>query len=162
MKMELTTEQIKEYLEYFPETGKIIWKKTKNNRALKGTEAGCLEKSGYIRLRFNNKLFSAHRIAWFLYTGSFPTFHLDHINGIRNDNRISNLREATTYQNSQNRRNLKGYTWMPNRKKPWHAQLKNNGKMICLGYYETEEEAHAAYLEGKKKYHSFFVEESNG
>jgi len=77
---------------------------------------------------------------------------VDHINGVRHDNRRSNLRIVTIQENSQNRRSAKGYTWSTQKRK-YKAQIVFNKKNIYLGLYNTEDEARAAYLEGKQKYH---------
>jgi hypothetical protein len=79
-------------------------------------------------------------------------FELDHINGIRNDNRIENLRSVTRQQNQWNRTTAKGYYWDKVKNK-WRAELKLNRKKIYLGMFNTEEEARNAYLAAKQIYH---------
>ena len=77
---------------------------------------------------------------------------IDHINGIKHDNRRSNLRIATTQENNHNRQSAKGYYWDKNRGK-YRAQIMLNYKMIYLGLYNTADEARQAYLAAKKIYH---------
>jgi len=77
---------------------------------------------------------------------------IDHINGIRHDNRRSNLRIVTTQENRHNQRSAKGYYWNT-RNRRYTAQIVLNKKQIYLGSYNTEDEARAAYLEAKQKYH---------
>lgn len=163
MKTELTTERIKELLDYCPETGKFYWKSRTSNSIKIGEEAGGFSVDGYRRIRIDGVLWLTHRLSWFVTYGSFPKTGLDHINGIKSDNRVKNLREAENILNSQNRKIVKGYTYVSSRKKkPWLAQIKINYKNKSLGYFETAQEAHEAYLAAKRKYHPFFVEESNG
>jgi hypothetical protein len=79
-------------------------------------------------------------------------FELDHINGIRNDNRIENLRSVTRSQNQWNRLTAKGYYWDKSKNK-YKAHIKFNDKRKFLGLFETEEEARNAYLAAKQIYH---------
>ena len=92
-----------------------------------------------------------HHFAWYCFYRNCNTNQIDHINGIRTDNRILNLRNVTSKQNSWNRTKAKGYYWNKHRNK-WQAQIKGN-KSINLGYFNTEEEARNAYLAAKEKLH---------
>lgn len=142
-------------LRYDPSTGKLYWTGINRHakRAVAGQEAGHLNKKGYIEVRYKRKTLQAHRIAWFLYTGKDPgNMYIDHINCNPEDNRISNLRLATSLNNSHNqakRRDgtssrYKGVTWYARYGK-WLAQIRVEGKSIYLGYYHTEIDAHKAY-----------------
>lgn len=94
----------------------------------------------------------AHRLAWFLETGEIPDV-IDHINGIKTDNRFCNLRNTTQQKNLWNRNDIvKGYCWNKQAKK-WQVSIKINKKSKYLGLYNTEEEAHQVYLDAKKIYH---------
>ena len=75
---------------------------------------------------------------------------IDHINGIKDDNRIENLRSVTNHQNQFNKKNTKGYYFFY---KKWKSAITVNGKKKHLGYFDTEQEAHQAYLDAKKIYH---------
>ena len=80
----------------------------------KNKVAGCLHKSGYRQIKVNNVIYPAHRLIWVFHNGSIDeNMQIDHINGIKDDNRIENLRLVTAQQNSWNRSRLnsKGYTW---------------------------------------------------
>ena len=156
--MELTQEWLEEYTEFSYEHKTLVWKKSPSNRVPAGKIVGSLTKEGYYRT--SHQL--VHRLVWLMNYGNLPINDLDHINGDRKDNRIENLRETTRGLNTQNRKTAKGYSYFKNRDKPWNARLKVNYKQINLGYYETEKQAHEAYLSAKRKYHPFFVEESNG
>jgi hypothetical protein len=90
-----------------------------------------------------------HRVIWEMVTGRSPDM-LDHVNGIRTDNRLSNLREATPTLNSPNRKiasnnktGIVGVFWNAGRKS-WSAQITMGGKQQNLGLFKTKEEAKAA------------------
>ena len=113
--------------------------------------------NGYYRVGINGKSVSTHRIIGACFLGleiKDLTKEIDHINRIGTDNRASNLRIATRQQQMFNRGEPKGYVRCRNGKK-WWAKICLNRTMIDLGRYDTEEEAHQAYLEGKAKYHTF-------
>lgn len=93
-----------------------------------------------------------HRLAWYLHYGKLPLDQIDHIDGDKSNNRISNLREVNNQQNQWNQVNAKGYHWDKATKK-FKAYLKVNKKRIFIGRFKTEEEAHNAYLEAKSKHH---------
>jgi hypothetical protein len=114
--------------------------------------------NGYFAISINNKTYQLHRIIAFCF-GKLEqieainhTNDIDHINGIRTDNRVENLRQVTNHQNQWNRTKAKGYTWHKPTKK-WKAQIQLNGKPIHLGLYDTEEEARNAYLRAKEIHH---------
>ena len=114
--------------------------------------------NGYKSIKINEKQKALHRVIyyahnqdWNIHDSSKNNF-IDHIDGDKTNNNISNLRVVTSQQNQFNMRNIKGYTWCK-RDKKWRAQIQLNKKGIHLGYFDTEEEARNAYLEAKKKYH---------
>lgn len=80
----------------------------------------------------------------------------DHINHNTLDNRELNLRVVTHQQNNWNQKNVKGYSWNKRRRK-YQARIGVDGKLMALGYFETPEKAHNAYLKAKKKYHKMEV-----
>lgn len=94
------------------------------------------------------RLILAHRLAWFLHYGVWPAGSIDHINGIRHDNRLVNLRDVTAAENSMNRRgevNASGYPGVTKCHKRWGARIVVNGKRLWLGQHDTPEQAHATY-----------------
>lgn len=93
---------IKKHFTYDPRSGKIGRDDRKNSN-------GSYDKGGYLILKVKGKQFKAHRVAWFLYYGSFPENVIDHINGIKSDNRISNLRDV------EQKRNVKNTNRSPNK-----------------------------------------------
>lgn len=151
----LTAEELREQLDYDPLTGVFTRRVTMSNRIKIGDVAGSLSDEGYLRFRVGNKIYSAHRLAWLYVYGVWPTKDIDHVNGARNDNRIANLREATRAENVQNAKKRRGahcrLKGVHMRKHRFCAQIKARGKQIFLGVYDTEEEAHAAYMAAAEK-----------
>jgi hypothetical protein len=130
-------------LSYDPKTGVLIWKKS-------GKEAGCYHKGkGYRVVSVNNRQYKAHRLAWLLHYGRWPNPYIDHINGVRDDNRIANLRETTTRGNGMNRKEHRAGK-LPGTDRAdgarWKARIEINGKSKYLGCFNSESEAHKAYL----------------
>lgn len=107
----ITQEFIRTRVLYEPESGSMVWlPKPVNshfdiswNKKFQGKEVGSITKGGYRIVWINEKHHYVHRLAWLYMTGLWPVNDLDHINGDSSDNRFSNLREATTAQNIQNR-----------------------------------------------------------
>lgn len=143
-----------ELLQYDPDTGILTW--TTNDKVYKsvrGKVAGSLHPSGYRRIRIKQSKYPAHRIVWLMAEGTDPgDLEVDHINGIKDDNRRENLRLVTPSENQHNQRRAKGYYFYKQLNK-WRAKIKLNGKEHHLGFHETEEEARAAYIEAKAKLH---------
>jgi hypothetical protein len=129
---------------YEPETGLIRWRIRTYGRGgviNPGDVAGTTNVVGYVVVNRLGKLYTAHRLAWLMMTGRWPT-EIDHVNGNRTDNRWTNLREVTRTQNNLNRR-VRGYTLSRGGK--FVAQLKVNRVKRYLGTFDTAEEARAAH-----------------
>jgi len=158
----LTQSNLKDILHYTPETG-IFINLTARARAIKaGETAGFKRKDGYIVIKIKSKAYKAHRLAWLYVYGVMPNELIDHINGIRYDNRICNLRESTNSQNIQNlksprRDNKSGYLGVSYRKGcgRWRATIYIDGKNKSLGDFDAPELASEAYLDAKRKHHEF-------
>ncbi|AAP58670.1 3R [Xanthomonas phage Xp10] len=132
-KNDLTFEDVDKLLAYEPETGLLRWKVAKAIRIKVGDVAGCVNGDGYPRVCLHGRQYQAHRLAWLLHTGSWPSKHLDHISGQRDDNRIVNLRECSHAENHQNRgknknntSGIQGVSWHKLRKK-WMARIRVGG-----------------------------------
>jgi hypothetical protein len=158
----LTQERLKEVVYYDPHTGIFTWIKRVSNRISIGQVVGYKEKTGYIQIRILCGSYRAHRLAWLYVYGNLPKDQIDHVNGIRTDNRICNLREATHQQNCQNlHKALPGSSsgllgaWFAKRENKWTSQITLNGKRKWIGYYNTPEEAHEAYIQAKRKLHEY-------
>jgi len=152
----LTSEELRQDLDYNPETG-IFTKR------LTAQSVGCfLGPKRYILVHVKGRGYLAHRLAWLYMTGEWPKDQLDHINGIKDDNRWTNLREATNGQNrancqlqKNNTTGFKGVTAYPNGR--YRARVNLNKKFIHLGYYATAEEAYAAYCKGAIEVHGAYA-----
>ena len=149
---------LKERLAYCHESGVFTWKIRVSSRAASGAIAGNLMNTGYWHITVHGKKFLAHRLAWFFYHGVWPSKQIDHINGNRLDNRISNLRDVTCKENLWNRHSTGGknpYVGVSAIKGTtlWQAHIGFNGKQKNLGRYKTPEDARTAYLDAKKIYH---------
>lgn len=180
MKKVVTPSILREFLRYEPETGKLFWRErgiehfretegraASNicsvwNSRYAGREAFKANNSGYKHGRVFNIPIVAHRAIWAIMTGEWPAAEIDHINGIRNDNRWCNLRSATRCQNSYNKalssRNssgIKGVHWHT-RDKRWNARIRADGKEIHLGSFMTPADAQSAYDKASAELHGEF------
>ncbi len=154
---DLTAERLREILHYDPDTGFFTW--LVGNRARKGSRAGCVGGIGYRVLRLPPHTYLEHRLIFLWMDGKHPDLCIDHINGIRHDNRWANLRHAARKLNNQNihkaqannKSGFLGVHWCE-RRKVFVAQIQA-GKQRRIGDYSTAEEAHQAYLEEKRRLH---------
>ena len=137
--------------------GVLIWKRPFGGSIKAGFAAGYVTNLGYLHVQFNKTKYFAHRIAWAIIKREDPLgLQIDHINGNKLDNRIANLRKASGKQNCCNQKAAKGYYFNKGHKK-WKSQIRSNGKVIFLGYFDTEEQAREAYLRAKEKLHGEFM-----
>lgn len=148
-----------EILDYNQETGVFTWKvKARKGRVAAGDVAGYTDLDGYIKIGIDGRYYNAHRLAWLFMTGEWPTDMLDHIDGNPANNAFRNLREADNRLNQQNHRKAKstnkcGLLGVSKKAKCSIARIKVDGKVLYLGSFKTDEEAHAAYLEAKRRLH---------
>ena len=141
--------------DYDPDTGRITRRKTGNVIAGKST-------AGYIIVRYKKKSWYAHRIAWLLETGAWPSHQIDHINGNRSDNSFANLRDVSHQHNVHNRNKTFGATAFlgvsfHKASGKYNAQIYVDGRNKSLGLFHAPEEAHAAYMAAKEEFHAGFV-----
>lgn len=171
-----TPDQLRELLRYDPDTGKLFWKcrpremfaserlyRSWNSRRKDAEAMTHVNTNGYKVGIVLKKGCKAHRAAWALHYGEWPSLDLDHINGDKTDNRISNLREATLSENKRNTKmyrnnkcGFKGVHWSKS-SAAWSSRIGYKGVQIALGKFETPEAAHAAYCEAAKIYHGKFA-----
>lgn len=157
----VTQSRLKELLHYDMNTGALTWVADQRGHIRAGANAGSRRPNGYLSIKIRQRAYYAHRLAWLYVHGVWPKHQIDHINGVRDDNRLVNLREATIIENRQNitlrKCNTSGFvgvSWCAKTKK-WYARIGVRHRTICLGYYESPESAHAAYCAAKAKYHTF-------
>jgi hypothetical protein len=148
-------------LKYNPKTGFIFWKIPGPGRKL-NKPAGWI-KEGYIRIGLSGKQLYAHRIAWIISTGEWPKNDIDHINMIKSDNRLINLREATRTENTRNnkicKRNTSGVTGVHYYKsrKVWQVYVRVNNRNKHIGYFSKLLDAKKARISAEKKYYGVFA-----
>lgn len=156
-----THKRVLQVIRYNPNTGKFYWKFRVNSKIRRiGQEAGFIGKIGYVIIGIDDCELSGHKLAWFYVHKKWPK-QIDHKNGIKSDNRLKNLREATTSQNGINKKRPRrdnktgfiGIFFDPKRNKSWLATV---GKFYC-GRHETIEEALLARnKKGEQIYGDFF------
>ena len=155
-------QNIKEYIAYDPEKG--IFTRLVTWRTHKSGDVMGSKQKGYTYISYKRKVYLAHRLAWFFIHGVFPNKFIDHVNQIKTDNRLCNLREASPLQNQYNRthpqkRNLSNYIGVTKVVSGYTgsikyvAQIRIRGVKTTLGRYNTVEEASAAYLSAKQTHH---------
>ena len=157
-------ETMRSLLLYEPETGVLRWRVTRGGRRA-GTVAGSVTRFGYVQLGIGKRFAFAHKVAWAIHHGEWPEAQIDHINRIKTDNRIANLRSLTPAENAQNqslssdrgRAKMLGVSWK-SRPGRWVAQIRIAGKQVHLGYFDSAEKAAAAYAAAKRRVHPAWVE----
>lgn len=179
-----TPDQLRQLLRYEPDTGKLFWKerpesmfyglaypakrlaKVWNSKYADKEAMTAVRGSGYRTGRVFSRQYQAHRVAWAIYHGTWPSKDIDHINGNPGDNSISNLRLATVSENmrntrirSDNKSGIKGVFWAERYGK-WEAQIAVHGKSIALGRFSDIGDAAAAYRNAAEKLHGEFARHS--
>lgn len=153
-----TAEQVRELLDYDPETGIFLWKQRRAPSSFKaglvGQEAGTLHSRGYWCISVFGRKWLAHQLAWLHYYGVWPDRFVDHANLNKRDNRIANLRLASFAENSANANirtdntsGFRGVRFEPRRKR-WIAVIEKDGTRRQLGSFTDKELAVAAYAKG--------------
>jgi hypothetical protein len=160
---------MKELLDYDPSTGALTWKprgiemfKSEHdcrawNTRFAGKPFGSKDANGYIRGGIRPKSYLAHHLAWYLAHGRWPA-EIDHINGVRDDNRLCNLREVTRAENNKNRKRrsnntsgVAGVSFVARLGK-WRAYITGNGRQVPLGCYSDLNDAIAARKAAEKEF----------
>lgn len=159
----ITQSRLHELFTYEATTGFLVRKRPVRGPKCLHQHAGWKTKDGYIKVFIDGRPYHCHRLVWTYHNGEWPPASIDHVNGNRGDNRIENLRLATTAQNSRNRgatkanpTGLKGVSYY-RRNGEWRAQITANGKKYWLGTYRTPHEAHAAYQAAAERLHGEFA-----
>jgi len=158
----IDTEILSKWIDYNHETGIFTWKLS-IGRAKAGKIAGNINRHGYREINFNNKNYLAHRVAYSLVHGDISDKFIDHINGVRDDNRICNLRAASREENQRNAKRrkdnktgIKGVKYVE-RDKHYVAVISNGGKQITLGCFKNIEDAKSAREDAALKLHGEFA-----
>lgn len=157
----ISQKRLKEVMQYDADTGVFTRKSDGKRQARLWTPPN--RKLSYGVLSIDGKQYYSHRMAWLYTHGELPSCEIDHINGDGADNRIANLRVATRGQNATNalaqkssKTKLRGvFLHKPSGR--YRAQICKNLKTKSLGYFETKEAAHQAYLTAARQIHGEFV-----
>ncbi len=159
-KTDLTAARVRALFDYDADTGMLLWSATGKGRRF-DRAAGTKGLTGYIFIVVDRCRWRAHRLAWMHHYGDLPNGQIDHINGIRDDNRIANLRDVTNSVNGQNKkrataRNKSGFLGVSWKKglNRWIATIHHNGRQVHLGSFDQAEEASRAYLCAKRRLHA--------
>ena len=154
----LTQDELKSLLMYDPATGVFTWRVNRNCQP-KDSLAGTKTYHGYMAIKVNGVTHRAHRLAWLYVHGEWPTSELDHVNRVRSDNRIDNLRLTTRFLNMQNLTKTNtsskhvGVSRLGNNMR-WRAYINIKGKQINLGVFKTEELALTARKSAEMTYYA--------
>lgn len=153
--------ELRSLFSYEPETGIVTRRRHAGTTARAGQVVGSLSGNGYLIVGIARRRLPLHRVIWALVHGSWPSDQIDHINGVKTDNRFCNLRAADRAQNSQNiairTDNTSGHIGVSffRRRQMWQAYINVRGKRENLGYFDTAEAAASAYLVAKQRLHTF-------
>lgn len=158
MASNLTHARLLELLHYHPGVGIFTNRITRHWSAQAGEIAGNVNALGYISIGIDGKPFLAHRLAWLYVHGVWPAGVIDHIDGDPGNNRIANLRDVSRKMNQQNMREAMkssgtGLLGAYRNGKRFKSSIQVDGRLRHIGHFATAEEAHAAYLEAKRKHH---------
>ena len=152
----LTRARLRELLRYNPRTGEFRWRK-ESRQVDKNQLAGCLDRERYWVIWIGRRHYPAHQLAWLYVMGTWGRPTIDHRDGNPANNRWSNLRLATHSQNNANRRRprhntsgFKGVSYDRQRDK-WKATICKEGHTMCLGWFDTPQAAHKAYVKAARK-----------
>lgn len=152
----IDAETVRRHLLYNPRTGVFTWKWHKIKKYI-GREAGCLNNRGYTCITIAKKIYTAHRLAFVYMTGKMPLTQVDHIDGVRNNNKWENLRisdHSTNQMNSRlrctNTSGYKGVSW-DNSNKQYVVRIKKNYKSYFLGNFDDAAEGYKAYVKAAKE-----------
>lgn len=154
----ITQEFLKHEFHYDLESGVFVRIGSSNSKSQRGTRVGSVHSAGYLTVRISNKQHFLHRLAWIYCYGDIPQgMKIDHVNRIRNDNRLINLRLVTCQQNQQNKViskfNKSGYSgvYYCNTYKKWKAQIGvGKRRTKALGSFTSKSEAISARLAAEK------------
>jgi hypothetical protein len=158
----ITAAEAHERISYDAQSGQFTWIKC-GKPEFNGCPAGSVHNEGYIVIKLLGRVYRAHRLAWLMCHGTFPNGEIDHINGIRSDNRISNLRLASASENKYNKSatvesatGIKGVCWSKKYQK-WEVRIGFEKQRRFLGHFDSQHDAAQAYAAAAKKYHGDYA-----
>lgn len=150
--------RLHEIFTYCEDTGDLIRRYKTGPNVKLGVVAGHIDAQGYRRVRVDGVTCAAHRVAWVMVHGSEPVGSIDHINGVRSDNRAANLRDVSHSVNLQNQRkprsdNVLGVQGVRALGGKYEARIWTEGRGVSLGSFATAAEASTAYRKAKRAMH---------
>ena len=157
--MRITQTELKRLFNYNAQTGLFIRRIDHSSRARAGDVVGTPAGSGYLNVCINYRKYIVHRLVWLYVYGHFPPHDIDHINRVKTDNRLANLRSVTRSENQHNlatkQSNTSGFTGVRRSPTPgkWCARITIKSEEIALGTYASAELANAAYQTAKRLHH---------
>lgn len=153
-----TPAELNAALEYDAGTG-ILYRLTDSGR---GMQIKTVTPYGYLQVAFGGRCMLVHRVVWAMHFGEWPSGMIDHINRVKTDNRICNLRIANNVQNagnmsvhSRSKSGVKGVSQKPNGR--WRAYIRFNGKNHALGTFINIQDAINAYNKAAHEVHGDFA-----
>jgi hypothetical protein len=155
----ITQTELHEIVIYDKETG-VFTNKIIRPPCFVGKVLGTKDTKGYLKIGIKNKVYSAHKLAWLYVYGELPKNQIDHINGVKDDNRISNLRDIPSQWNTQNQhkapKNSKtgflGVSWSTQKNK-FRSCITVDGLQKHIGFFDKAQDAAVAYQLAKQKFH---------
>ena len=124
----------------------LVWKTTRNSKAIKGKPLGSLDRDKYYQFKVNGRGYKAHRVVWFLHYGEIPAgLEIDHIDRNRSNNKIGNLRCVTHQRNCLNTASNRKHPGVAPSGRGFKQEIRIKGKVTYLGTFDTEEKAYQAY-----------------
>lgn len=153
---------VRHLFKYDQYTGDFIWWNPRSTKLKRGDVAGCINQHGYRAVIVDYTSYLAHRLIWAIHYGEQPPKIIDHIDRNRLNNSIENLRSVDSHGNISNSLSRVGSSGLHGAhfvksKQVWRSAIRVNGKQIYLGTFKTKEDASAAYMEAKAKYHKTFT-----
>lgn len=168
----VSIQDLRDGIAYDPSTGNAVWMPrevpmfggtlrglARWNKIFSGRIVGSNDKNGYRRVNLAGRDWFVHRVVWAIYYGEWPVGCIDHINTVRDDNRISNLRQCTKAENSRNSRLVRsasGFRGVVSNGPKYQAQIRANGRGIYLGLFASPEAAAIAYDNAAERLHGKF------
>lgn len=155
----ITKHNVHDIFDY--DDGTLRWKDSLSGKSrIRGAAAGYVNGDGYIVVETGGKAVAAHRIVWLMHHGVWPQGEIDHLNGVRNDNKIENLRDVERLTNTENRRSASRHSrsgWLgveQLKSGQFRARIRSRGTLHELGIFSSGEDAHSAYVEAKRRIHA--------
>lgn len=156
----LSASEVAAWIDYRQEDGAFCWAETVPSPRSPGARAERKAAKGYLGITIAGAPVLAHRLAWFIVHGEWPSNDIDHLDGCRQNNAIANLRHVTRAQNMQNLKRAHRDTasqllgaYFDRRRGTWSSRICKDGDTAHLGTFSAAESAHAAYLREKRAIH---------